>query len=210
MFCPKCGNEIADGSAYCGICGQKLDAGPPPVSIEAQADTVLDLTPPKMFCPKCGSPIFDENTACPSCGWTATLPDTNGIVGPEAQAARWTKRQLKRLLVIFGMCITVILFFTIRSAAPRDVTGDWENIYGDSVTFHEDGSCEMAIYTLESITGRPVHYASRMMYDLKFYKKMEITYVGEHGLESIQFDYDLETENGEEYLTLGTEMFMRE
>ncbi|WP_417190545.1 zinc-ribbon domain-containing protein, partial [Adlercreutzia sp.] len=26
MFCPKCGNEIAEGSAFCGKCGAPVGA----------------------------------------------------------------------------------------------------------------------------------------------------------------------------------------
>ena len=26
MFCPKCGNQVPDGAAFCNACGNKLEA----------------------------------------------------------------------------------------------------------------------------------------------------------------------------------------
>lgn len=40
MFCPKCGNQVADGSSFCTACGAQLNAPAPavePISVPAQA-----------------------------------------------------------------------------------------------------------------------------------------------------------------------------
>lgn len=206
MFCPKCGNEVAAGTAYCGNCGQKMDALAPAAPTNVPEDQAL-LTP-AMFCPKCGNPIFDRAAACPGCGWTEALSD-RGTGSAQVQAVEWTRQRIKRLVLIFGICIAVLLFLVIRSAESGDITGDWENSNGDAVVFYEDGVCEMAGYTLEAITGYPVEQASRLMYDLKFGKKIEFTYVMEYGMETVRVEYDIEKKNGVEYLTLGTQTFAR-
>lgn len=207
MFCPKCGNEISESAMYCGYCGQKTGKYPQNVSKDRQ-ETIERV--PQMFCPQCGSPLYADDPSCTKCGWTAAVSERESGYLQEGQATVWVGRRIKWLLAVLGFCLVVVIVVTICLASPKDISGTWENIHGDSVIFYEDGSCEMATYTLESIIGRSVHYASRMMYDLKSGKKIEITYVGEHGLESIRFDYDLETKNGERYLVLGTEIFMCE
>ena len=38
MYCNKCGNNVADGLAYCDVCGAELNA-------DSYADEVLDVSP---------------------------------------------------------------------------------------------------------------------------------------------------------------------
>lgn len=61
MFCPKCGNQLPDGSAFCGQCGAKLQA------------------------PAAGGPVAPRAAGC--AGAHATTAPSGGGVRPTAIAA---------------------------------------------------------------------------------------------------------------------------
>lgn len=48
-YCPQCGNPLAVGARFCGVCG-------------------LDMTPRPRFCPQCGEPLAEEARFCGKCG----------------------------------------------------------------------------------------------------------------------------------------------
>ncbi len=56
MKCNKCGEENKDDSAFCGICGNKLENGTTNISI-----------PDTIYCTKCGRKIESCYKICPNC-----------------------------------------------------------------------------------------------------------------------------------------------
>ncbi len=56
--CPKCGAEINDSSAFCGVCGAKAN------SIEESSPGDLNLN----NCSKCGKPFSEDTVFCTNCG----------------------------------------------------------------------------------------------------------------------------------------------
>lgn len=56
MNCPKCGNNVPDGSAFCNQCGA-------PLSSEVQCPACNNLIPSNSaFCPRCGKMLRENNT----------------------------------------------------------------------------------------------------------------------------------------------------
>ncbi len=64
MKCPKCGEELEDGAAFCTNCGEKLASAP--VCPHCGAE----LREGDGFCGKCGKPVAKEEktSVCPNCG----------------------------------------------------------------------------------------------------------------------------------------------
>lgn len=72
MYCKKCGNEMADGAAFCSKCG-------------APAETEMNE---KKFCSMCGQEIHPNAVVCPRCG--ARLGEfaaNGGVVGQKSELA---------------------------------------------------------------------------------------------------------------------------
>ena len=72
--CPKCGNELPDGAAFCGSCGAQLSGG------EAGGGGAS-------FCPKCGEAVPAGAEHCPKCGASLQAePEKKGFQAPPKKA----------------------------------------------------------------------------------------------------------------------------
>ena len=221
MFCPRCGNEVLEGTAYCGICGQKVDADPPSVPTETQAETVLlapsPPPPPKMFCPICGGPILDENAACPGCGWKAEPPKASAPAPQpdyksfksRVSASLLSDQKIKRILLAFGALVLVIVLIcavALGSGGSKKVVGEWENTFGDTIEFYEDGTCDIDDYILSLVSGTMVNGADDLLYDVKPGGKIEISYTSGRSVREVKIEYKVKGD----VLTLGNMTFERE
>lgn len=213
MFCPKCGNEVSEETVYCGICGQKLEAGPPSVSTESQTETVLDPPLPKMFCPKCGNPIPEENSVCPSCGWKADPPQTALVDTPVQQIqdrhSEDSEDRRKRKIFLFIAITATILFLIavlVSGSGSAKIAGEWESDYGDTIEFNEDGTCDIDEYILSLVSGSLINDADDQMYDVKLGGKIEVSYTSGRSVRSVEIEYKLKGDT----LTLGNMTFERE
>lgn len=56
--CPKCGADVPLSSAFCGLCGSKIEAVQP---LDSPVHT-------KKFCTGCGAEVPDGTAFCTSCG----------------------------------------------------------------------------------------------------------------------------------------------
>ncbi len=87
MFCPKCGAEIPDGSAFCLKCGTKL---PSQGAAEQpkESKVLAPMEAKSLNCPSCGAPIvpkFGEMViTCEYCGTGISL-STDGWKGVQKQ-----------------------------------------------------------------------------------------------------------------------------
>lgn len=211
MFCPKCGNEVAEETVYCGICGQKLDTALPSGSAGAQVETVLTPLSPKMFCPKCGSPIFNENPACPSCGWQAVPPQPTPTDTPVQQiqdkrSGRAEDRRKRNIFLFIAITAVILFLIALLASSSAEVAGEWESEYGDTIEFYEDGTCDIDDYILSLVSGTLVNGADDLMYDTKFGGKIEISYTMGSSVRSVEINYKLDGD----ILTLGNMTFERE
>lgn len=212
MFCPKCGNEVAEGTAYCGNCGQKMDTPAP----AAPAEVPAEQTPPtpSMFCPKCGSPIFGENAACTSCGWKsgpsaptakAVLVNTENRIASERISDSKIKKGFLVLAALIAVVIIAACIVTVSSGDSK-IAGEWESDYGDTIEFNEDGTCDIDEYILSLVSGSLINDADDQMYDVKLGGKIEVSYTSGRSVRSVEIEYKLKGDT----LTLGNMTFERE
>ncbi len=76
MKCPKCGNNVADGSAFCNHCGNKLSA--------------------EILCPACNQSIPANSEFCPSCGKKVNTPAaSDGRPTAQRQHEEWKRRNTR-------------------------------------------------------------------------------------------------------------------
>lgn len=212
MFCPKCGNEVAEGTAYCGNCGQKMDTSAP----AAPAEVPAEQTPPtpSMFCPKCGSPIFEENAACTSCGWKSgsSAPTAKAVlVNTENRIAseRISDSKIKKGFLVLAALIAVVIIaacIVAVSSGGSKIVGEWESDYGDTIEFYEDGTCDIDEYILSLVSGSLINDADDQMYDVKLGGKIEVSYTSGRSVRSVEIEYKLKGDT----LTLGNMTFERE
>ena len=59
-FCRNCGNQISEGTAFCGRCGAKLDQQTAPASCQVCGTVLREGT---KFCPGCGAQVSDQKAA---------------------------------------------------------------------------------------------------------------------------------------------------
>ena len=69
MKCSKCGQEVADGQAFCPSCGERAI---PTVQLAKCAACGADIPEGTKFCAKCGAPAVIQDLKCRRCG--AAIP----------------------------------------------------------------------------------------------------------------------------------------
>ncbi len=73
--CPRCGNELPDGVAFCDACGAPIkgvmpQASPvyPPYNADPAAGTNAAPVGTSTVCPVCGAPVIPGEAFCDNCG----------------------------------------------------------------------------------------------------------------------------------------------
>ena len=80
--CPKCGNPIVPGSAFCGACGTALAASP--------------ANAPAAFCSQCGTQLPPGGAFCPTCGRPqGTLPQAQQFTPPRQSSTDKIRNSLQ-------------------------------------------------------------------------------------------------------------------
>jgi Predicted membrane protein len=65
MKCSKCGQDLADGVAFCPSCGERVI---PTQQLEKCAACGCDIPEGTKFCVKCGAPAVVQDLKCRKCG----------------------------------------------------------------------------------------------------------------------------------------------
>jgi uncharacterized membrane protein YhaH (DUF805 family)/RNA polymerase subunit RPABC4/transcription elongation factor Spt4 len=65
MKCSKCGQEVAEGQAFCPSCGERAI---PTVQLAKCATCGADIPEGTKFCAKCGAPAVIQDLKCRRCG----------------------------------------------------------------------------------------------------------------------------------------------
>ena len=63
FVCPKCGNPVEEGDAFCMNCGTRLDP-----SLFVHEEPPVEEAPAHTTCPNCGADVTPGNKFCGSCG----------------------------------------------------------------------------------------------------------------------------------------------
>jgi len=66
LTCPKCGIELAEGTKFCGSCGEKIE-GKVEIKVEVELEKEVEETIEQKLCPNCQAEIGDAKF-CNSCG----------------------------------------------------------------------------------------------------------------------------------------------
>lgn len=66
--CPNCGNEVQNGSVFCGKCGTKLEEKKKDEKLKICKKCGEEIPEDSLFCTSCGTKIEKENRFCIQCG----------------------------------------------------------------------------------------------------------------------------------------------
>ena len=101
MICPKCGQELEDGSKFCFKCGTDVTSYRAP---EANTDTPAAEEPSSACCAKCGAKMEAGTKFCAKCG------------SPAGAAPKAKVKINKKLLTICGCALAAIVVAVVLIA----------------------------------------------------------------------------------------------
>ncbi|MBQ8784142.1 MAG: zinc ribbon domain-containing protein [Clostridia bacterium] len=128
--CNSCGEEIREGSSFCGKCGTKIN------ELNELRQNVENEVSLSNACQNCGAKLADGANFCSRCG---------AICG---EALRDKKKMMWWKIAIAALVIVslVFIFVSINSAQPKNaIIGTWESD-SDSISFSENGKFTQGVY----------------------------------------------------------------
>lgn len=108
MFCPKCGNQLPDGAAFCASCGSPLNAQPV-APVEATAPT-QPVVPEMVDIP--GEPVMNDMTMQSPMGGQF-MPQSQAPITNQMSTMAKPKKSKAPLFIILGVSVLLIAIIAI-------------------------------------------------------------------------------------------------
>lgn len=143
MKCPKCGNNVPDGSAFCNQCGN-------PITNEMQCPSCNSLIPASsVYCPKCGKTVRIDMTAqhYNATPTASSLPPVQDNEDIPVTKSNYNRNLLMGATIVVGLILLLLVLRFCNGSSDRDT--DRVALTDSTAALTLDGQDPLALFNNE-------------------------------------------------------------